>query len=194
MVFRLLSALALLALLSACAGGGSLQPRNLDNACSILNQKRGWSQDLAQVERKWGIPAHVIMSTIFFESKFVADARTPREFALGIIPMGRRSTAFGYAQALDGTWDEYRDDQGRRFARRDQFDDAVDFMGWYMAGSSERLGIARNDARNQYLAYHEGRTGYARGSFNRKQWLLRVASNVASRAETYRQQLATCRG
>lgn len=192
MYFKTFGALALLFLLIACGGGGNTPPRNLDNACSIVNQKRGWLADLKAVERKWGIPAHVQLATIFFESKFVHDARTPRRFALGVIPMGRRSSAFGYAQALDGTWDEYRDDQGRRFARRDKFDDAVDFIGWYMSESNRRLGISKTDARNQYLAYHEGRTGYARGSFRSKGWLIRVADNVGSRAELYRSQLASC--
>lgn len=192
MYFKTLGALALLLALIACGGGGNSPPRNLDNACSIVGQKRGWLADLQAVERKWGIPAHVQLATIYFESKFVHDAKTPRRFALGVIPMGRRSSAYGYAQALDGTWDEYRDDQGRRFARRDQFDDAVDFIGWYMNDSNKRLGISKNDARNQYLAYHEGRTGYARGSYNRKGWLLQVANNVGTRAETYRTQLASC--
>ncbi len=191
MYLRTLGALALLSLLIAC-GGGKSPPGNLDNACLIVGQKRGWLADMKAVERKWGIPPHVQMATIYFESKFVHDARTPRKFALGVIPMGRRSSAFGYAQALDGTWDEYRDDQRRRFARRDQFDDAVDFIGWYMHESNRRLGISKQDARNQYLAYHEGRAGYARGSYNRKQWLLRVADNVAVRADTYRRQLASC--
>ena len=78
---------------------------------------------------------------------------------LGIIPMGRQSSAYGYSQALDGTWEEYQKDQRRRGAKRDRIDDATDFMGWYMDETYERLGIPMSDARNQYLAYHEGRTG-----------------------------------
>ena len=46
-------------------------------------------------------------------------------------------------------------------ARRDRIDDATDFMGWYMAESRDKLGISLGDAETQYLAYHEGRTGYA---------------------------------
>jgi hypothetical protein len=57
----------------------------------------------------------------------------------------------------------------------------------------ERLGIAPDDARNQYLAYHEGHSGYARGSYNAKPWLLRVASRVDERAEMYERQLVGCR-
>ena len=111
----------------------------------------------------------------------------------GVIPMGRQSSAYGFSQALDGTWDEYRDATGNRGARRDNIRDATDFMGWYMNESQRRNGIPLSDARRQYLAYHEGHTGYARGTYNRKSWLLRVSSEVAQRARTYESQLATCR-
>jgi len=107
--------------------------------------------------------------------------------------MGRQSSAFGYSQALDGTWEEYQREQRAWRARRDRIRDASDFMGWYMNKTLARNGIALTDARNQYLAYHEGHTGYARGSYNSKAWLLRVASSVEARAAMYEQQLRRCR-
>ena len=66
-------------------------------------------------------------------------------------------------------------------------------MGWYMNRSVERLGIAPDDARNQYLAYHQGHAGYSRGSYRGQTWLLRVADRVDERAEMYERQLAGCR-
>jgi len=143
-------------------------------------------------EKKWGVPVHVQMATIHQESRFVSDARTPHKYALGVIPMGRVSTAYGYSQALDGTWDDYQRATGKRFARRDRITDATDFMGWYMVTSRSKNGISLTNARNQYLAYHEGHTGYARGSYNRKAWLLDVANKVDRRADMYQAQLATC--
>jgi hypothetical protein len=143
-------------------------------------------------ERKWGVPVHVQMATIHQESKFIGNARTPHQYALGIIPMGRQSSAYGYSQALDGTWDEYRDEEGGRGAKRDRIGDATDFMGWYMTGTRDRLGIPLSDARNQYLAYHEGRTGFARGSYNDKPWLIDVADRVQARADMYQAQLQGC--
>jgi Uncharacterized protein conserved in bacteria len=189
---RRLRALAIFLLLAACGGGYNSAPRNLDNACSILDQRPTYLRAMKKSERKWGIPVHVQMATFYQESKFDGDARTPFQFVLNVIPMGRQSSAFGYAQALDATWDEYREEQGRRGAKRTRIEDATDFMGWYMAESSEKLGISKYDARNQYLAYHEGRSGYARGSYNSKAWLVRVAGSVADRAEIYRQQLTAC--
>lgn len=190
---RLLRATVCLLLLASCGGGNYSAPRNLDDACSILRQRPTYLKAMASTERRWGIPVQVQMAAIYQESKFIGNAKTPHQYALGIIPMGRQSSAYGYAQALDGTWDEYRRAQGRMGARRDRISDATDFMGWYMNQTTEKLGISKYDARSQYLAYHEGRTGYANGSHNGKAWLLDVASDIQARSDMYAQQLAMCR-
>ncbi|SFJ51869.1 lytic transglycosylase [Celeribacter neptunius] len=189
---RRLRALALFLLVAACGSGNFSAPRNLDNACAIVSERPKYLRAMKNTERKWGIPVYVQMATFYQESKFIGDARTPFQYVLNVIPMGRQSSAYGYAQALDATWDEYRDTEGGRGARRDRIQDATDFMGWYMNGSTEMLGISKTDARAQYLAYHEGRAGYRRGSYNAKPWLLRVSSEVAARASTYRSQLTAC--
>lgn len=186
--------LGIILLVASCGGGGGGKaPRNLDNACALIAERPAYLQAMRQTERRWGVPVHVQMATIHQESRFVGNARTPHQYALGIIPLGRQSSAFGYSQALDGTWEEYLKSTGKRRARRDNIRDATDFMGWYMHGTTRSLGISPYDARSQYLAYHEGRAGYARGSYNNKAWLVRVADNVGSRSERYRQQLASCR-
>lgn len=177
----------------AGCGGNFSAPRNLDDACRLIDERPSYFRAMQRAERNWGVPVHVQMATFHQESRFVGDARPPFRYTLGVIPMGRLSSAFGYSQALDGTWDEYLADTGNRGARRTNIRDAADFMGWYMNLSRDRNGIPLTDARNQYLAYHEGHAGYARGSYNRKPWLLEVATRVASRAATYESQLARCR-
>ena len=189
---RFLRASVLLVLLASCGGGKFSAPRDLDNACAIVAERPEYYKAMKSTQRKWGVPVSVQMATIHQESKFVGNARTPHQFVLGIIPIGRQSSAYGYSQALDGTWEEYQDAEGGRRARRDRIGDAPDFMGWYMADSERRLGIPRSDARNQYLAYHEGRSGYANGSYNSKAWLVDVANKVAARADRYRAQLQSC--
>ncbi|NSX53389.1 transglycosylase SLT domain-containing protein [Parasulfitobacter algicola] len=192
---RTFRALAVMLAVSGCGGGGSdnySAPRNLDDACSIADQRPNYFSAMKRAERKWGVPVHVQMATIYQESKFIGNARTPLQYTLGVIPMGRQSSAYGYSQALDATWKEYQDEQGRGRAKRDNIEDATDFMGWYMNITRERNGIALNDARNQYLAYHEGHTGYARGSYNSKAWLVRIANEVGSRALFYQLQLQSC--
>ena len=191
---RPLLAGVIVVLVASCGSSGSRgpAPRDLNNACAILDDRPEFQRAFRAAERRWGVPVHVQMATIYQESKFVADARTPFRWTLGVIPMGRQSSAFGYSQALDATWDEYREANKRRTARRDDIYDAADFMGWYMVVSTERLGISPSDARNQYLAYHEGRTGYSRGSYKSKAWLVRVAGEVQARAQNYEQQLRSC--
>lgn len=193
---RFFRALVILLLVASCGGGGGsgTSPDNLDNACSILQQRPTYYRAFKAAERRWGVPVHVQMATIYQESKFDSDARTPLRYSLGVIPVGRQSSAFGYSQALDGTWKEYLvSSTARRNARRDDIRDATDFMGWYMKQSHDQLNLPMWDARNHYLAYHEGRTGYRRGSYNSKAWLLRVSSEVGERAVIYSQQLRNCR-
>ncbi|SPJ26668.1 transglycosylase SLT domain-containing protein [Falsiruegeria mediterranea] len=189
---RSLCVLMVVLLVAACGGGSKSPPRNLDNACSIAKQRPDYIKAFKKTERKWGVPVHVQMATIYQESRYRSDARTPHKYVLGVLPMGRQSSAYGYSQALDGTWDQYKKETGNRRARRDRMRDASDFIGWYMAKSNSRNGIAMTDTRNQYLAYHDGHTGYARGTYRSKSWLLRTADQVAARGEMYRKQLNTC--
>lgn len=193
---RFLRASALLMMLAACGGGGGgsySAPRQLDDACAIIRERPHYLRAMVQTERRWGVPVHVQMATIHQESKFIGNARTPHTYTLGVIPMGRQSTAYGYSQALNGTWEEYLSTAGHRRAKRDDIGDATDFMGWYMDQSNRSLGISKDDAENQYLAYHEGRTGFARQSYLNKPWLVEVAKRVGARSEMYREQLAYCR-
>lgn len=190
---RLLRATVLVLFTASCGGGGNYSaPRNLDDACSILDQRPTYLKAMRKSARRWGIPVHVQMAVIYQESKFIGNARTPFQYVLGVLPMGRQSSAYGYSQALDATWDEYRKDMGKWGAKRDDIDDATDFIGWYMDESTERLGIAKTDARGQYLAYHEGRGGYSRRTYRGKPWLVKIAAEIGQRSVTYQSQLTAC--
>ena len=116
----------------------------------------------------------------------------PAPVCAGRDPDGPAKLGLWIRQALDGTWEEYQREEGGWSARRDDIRDATDFMGWYFRKSHEVLGIPLNDAKHQYLAYHEGRTGYARGSYRAKSWLMRVSDEVALRAVMYDMQLKSC--
>jgi hypothetical protein len=174
------------------AGCTARPPRNLDDCCEILEERRGWYRAARRSFDRWGIPIHIQLAIVHQESRFDGEARPPRRRILWVIPGPRRSDAHGYAQALKVTWKEYRADSGNGGADRDDFGDAVDFIGWYGARSARVAGISRGDAFNLYLAYHEGDGGFRRGTYRRKPWLLDIAARVEHRAERYRRQLLTC--
>lgn len=192
---RILRASIFFVFLASCGGGSGnySAPRQLDDACAIIRERPQYLRAMKATERRWDVPVHVLMAMIHQESKFVGNARTPHTFALGVIPMGRQSTAYGYSQALNGTWEEYQASAGSRRSKRDDIGDATDFMGWYIDQSAQSLGIAKADATLQYLAYHEGRTGFVNQSYLGKPWLVEVAASVGARSEMYRQQLTYCR-
>lgn len=185
---------ATLVVASALAAGCSATkpPARVDDACAIFREKKGWYRDAAEARERWGVPISIQLAFIRQESSFNGKARPPRRKYLGFIPGPRPSTAQGYAQALDSTWKEYRKATSAGGVDRDEFGDAVDFIGWYNTRTSKMCGIAKDDAYRLYLAYHEGPTGYRRGTYRRKKWLLGTAEKVASRAAHYRSQLARC--
>ena len=163
------------------------------DACRIQSERPHWFKAMRRTEARWGVPVSVQLATIARESSFQHDARPTRRVGSWIFARDvPRSSAYGYAQAIDGTWDGYRSETGRRGADRDDFADSADFIGWYMHGNARVNGVPVNDAYNQYLAYHEGKAGYARGSYRNKAWLPTVARDVEAWAAVYEQQLRTC--
>jgi hypothetical protein len=190
-VSRLLSLYLLLILLvtSACS---TSPPRDVNNLCAIFEEKEGWYEDAADAREEWGSPIPIMMAIMYQESRFQADARPPRKKILGFIPGFRPSNAYGYSQAKTGTWNDYKRDAGRFGADRDDFDDAIDFVGWYNHTSGKRSGLSPQNSYGLYLAYHEGHGGYNRSTYLQKQWLMDVARKVEARAGSYAVQLAGC--
>jgi len=75
---------------------------------------------------------------------------------LKLYPSKRPSSSFGYSQAVKGTWEQYKNETGNKFATRARFKDSVDFIGWYTDKTESILKISKQDAFRQYIAYHEG--------------------------------------
>lgn len=176
-------------LLVACA---SAPPQNSSNICSIFEDRRGWYRAARASEQRWGVPMEVNMAFLYQESGFRARAKPPRKYWLGFIPGPRPSDAFGFAQALDSTWDDYKASAGNWGARRSSFKDAVDFVGWYNDMSHDINGIGKDDAYHLYLAYHEGNGGFRQRSYADKGWLLDTARAVQNNATRYTTQLQGC--
>ncbi|MDI9819719.1 MULTISPECIES: hypothetical protein [unclassified Legionella] len=174
----------------------SRPPADVNNICHIFRQYPKWYRDALDVERRWKVPVAVQMAIIHQESKFNGRARPPRTKLLWVIPWTRPSTAYGYTQALRSTWALYKRSNGGggMWATRDDFGDAVDFVGWYANQANQRAGISRSDAYQLYLAYHEGIGGYERKTYLKKPWLIQVAQKVKARSGIFQAQLNQCKG
>ncbi|WP_157016041.1 transglycosylase SLT domain-containing protein [Mesorhizobium xinjiangense] len=188
---RIVPVLGVLAL-SACAS----QPDNINNVCSVFNQRDGWfnnwQSEASRAERKYGVPVPVLMATLRKESGFKHNARPPRKKLLGFIPWKRPSSAYGYSQAIDGTWLQYKQESGNFAARRSDFGDAVDFVGWYHSKTADKYGVARNDTYNLYLAYYFGWSGYGRGTWKSNPTIQRYARDTEKMAHSYAAQMQRC--
>jgi hypothetical protein len=182
--------LVLVGILSACV---SSPPQNALNVCDIFEERRSWYRAAKAAEDRWGIPLSVNMAFIYQESAFRARAKPERSRILWIIPGPRPSSAYGYAQALDSTWEDYQVISGNGGASRRNFSDAVDFVAWYNSNSTRTSGIDKSDARNLYFAYHEGNGGFQRGTYREKKWLLDAATRVQSNSDRFSNQLNSCR-
>lgn len=186
---KLISLLVLVGLLQSCA---TAPPRQVDNICSIFSEKNGWYSAAKKSQKRWGSSIATMMAFMHQESRFVSKAKPPRTKILGVIPGPRKSSAYGYSQAQDGTWSWYKKSTGNWRADRDDFQDAIDFIGWYNVQTKKINGVSLSNTYGLYLAYHEGHGGYKRKTYNKKQWLVGVAKKVSRRAQTYAAQLKKC--
>ena len=174
-------------------GCGKGPPRDPEDVCAIFRERRGWWEAARESHERWGVPESVQLAVMHQESRFRHDSRPPRRRLLWVLPWKRVSSAYGYGQVTEGTWRDYQRHTGKGGADRDDFEDVTDFIGWYGHAIHRAVQIAKTDAYNFYLAYHEGPGGYRRGSHLTKPWLLAVAREVSERAHRYGRQYTLCR-
>lgn len=186
---KLVALILLPLLLSGCFSTPAV---TVNNICHLMDEEVSWYRAVKASEKKYGSPAHVQLAIMYQESHFQSDARPPRKKLFGAIPWFRPSSAYGFAQAKDETWEWYQLKSGNKNADRDDFEDAADFVAWYMHQSNKLSGIDKSDAYNQYLAYHEGHGGFNKQSFQSKAWLKEVAKKVEKNAKRYQLQLNQC--
>ena len=173
--------------LSAC----SSIPKNASNSCSIFEEKYLWYKHAKKTEQKWGTPVYLQLAIIKMESSFDRFAKPPRQKLFKVVPYKRPSSSFGYSQAVKGTWKQYKEETGNKFATRSRFKDSVDFIGWYTNKTEKILKVSKNDAFKQYIAYHEGWGNYKNYKNNKK--VIGLANKVENQSNIYKKQLSNCR-
>ena len=179
--------LILILFLTAC----SSVPKNTNNSCAIFEDRYLWYKHTKKVEEKWGIPVYIQLAFIKKESNFNFLAKPPRHKLFKVIPYKRKSSSFGYSQAIKSSWKLYRKETGNKLALRTSFRSSVDFVGWYLNKSHKILKIPKNDAYKLYLSYYLGWSDYKNYSKDKKAII--YAKSVKDIASKYRKQLTTCR-
>ena len=179
--------LSIIFFLSAC----SSIPKNASNSCSIFQEKYFWYKHAKKTEKKWGTPVYLQLAIIKMESSFNRFAKPPRQKLFKVVPYKRPSSSFGYSQAVKGTWKQYKEETGNKFATRSRFKDSVDFIGWYTNKTEKILKVSKRDAFKQYIAYHEGWGNFKNYKSNAK--VTKLAKRVEKQSNMYKQQLAKCK-
>ena len=179
--------LLILLFITAC----SSIPKNTQNSCAIFEERYLWYKHSKAAYEKWGAPIYIQLAFIKKESDFNWLAKPPRVKLFKIIPFKRPSSSFGYSQAVEKTWQQYKRETGKKLATRARFKDSVDFIGWYVNKTTALLKIPKNDAYRQYLAYYKGWGDYKNYSKDKKAII--YARSVKETASKYRKQLTLCR-
>ena len=156
----------------------TIKPYMTTDSCILFSEKKNWYKATKKSYDKWQIPISLQLAIIKQESSFRQFAKPKRKKILGLFPGSRPSTAFGYAQVTNPTWEWYKSRTGNINASRANFKDITDFIGWYVNQSRKIAGINIHDSYNQYLAYHEGQGGWKKKSFLSKKWLIKAGKNV----------------
>ena len=149
-----------------------------------------WYKHAKKSEEKWGTPIYLQLAIIKMESDFDWLAKPPRQKLFKVIPYKRPSSSFGYSQAVNGTWEQYKKETENKLAVRTRFKDSVDFIGWYTNKSNTILKISKTDAFKQYVAYHEGWGGFKNYKDNKK--IINLAKKVEKQSNIYKKQLLKC--
>ena len=171
--------------------GCSSIPSTTVNSCVIFDERYFWYKHTKKVEQKWGTPIYIQLAIIKIESNFDWLAKPPRQKLFKVIPYKRPSSSFGYSQAVKGTWKQYKEETGNKYATRTRFKDSVDFIGWYTNKTEKILKIPKNDAFRQYVAYHEGWGNYK--NYKNKQKIILLAKKVENQSQKYKTQLNKCK-
>lgn len=177
---RALASIALVVIAAVCSVGPARAASNIHDACTIFQERTLWHAAANEASEKWQVPVPVILAVMYQESRFKALAAA------------ERSSAYGFAQALDGTWGWYKKAVKAETAKRTSFADSADFIAWYMVQTKKRVGLPMRDVAHHYIAYHEGHVGYKSSRWAKKPRLLDISQKVARMASMYEGQLRAC--
>jgi len=167
-------------------------PKYPQNACKIFGQNYLWYKSAKKSSEKYGAPVHIILAFINKESGFNRWAKPKRKKLFKIVPYKRPSSSFGYSQAVNKTWELYKNETNNPMALRARFKDSVMFIGWYIKKTNKINKIPLNDSYRQYLNYYLGWGAYAKKIYKTDTKAIIFAKSVEKQSKIYKKQLLGC--
>ena len=180
--------LVILFFLTAC----STVPKYPQNACKIFGQNYLWYKSIKKSSKTYDVPIYIILAFVNKESSFNRWAKPPRTKLFKIIPYKRPSSSFGYSQAVNKTWELYKNETNSPLALRTRFKDSVMFIGWYISKTNKINKIPKNDSYRQYLNYYLGWGNYAKKVYKTDKKAIIFAKSVEKQSKIYKSQLREC--
>tara|TARA_Y100000590_G_scaffold446554_1_gene580451 strand:+ start:432 stop:1040 length:609 start_codon:yes stop_codon:yes gene_type:complete len=180
--------LVILFFLTAC----STVPKYPQNACKIFGQNYLWYKSIKKSSKTYDVPIYIILAFVNKESSFNRWAKPPRTKLFKIIPYKRPSSSFGYSQAVNKTWELYKNETNSPLALRTRFKDSVMFIGWYISKTNKINKIPKNDSYRQYLNYYLGWGSYAKKVYKTDKKAIIFAKSVEKQSKIYKSQLREC--
>ena len=175
-------------ILSSC----SSVPKHPQNACKIFGENYLWYKSAKKSSETYGAPIYIILAFVKKESGFNRWAKPKRTKLFKIVPYKRPSSSFGYSQAVNKTWELYKNETGNSLALRTRFKDSVMFIGWYMNKTNKINKVPLNDSYRQYLNYYLGWGSYAKKTYKTDKKAIIFAKKVQEQSKIYRRQLKEC--
>ena len=168
-------------------------PKYPQNACKIFGENYLWYKSIKKSSDTYNVPIHIILAFVNKESGFNRWAKPKRTKLFKIIPYKRPSTSFGYSQAVNKTWELYKNETENPLALRSRFKDSVMFIGWYIRKTHKINKIPLNDPYRQYLNYYLGWGSYAKKKYKTDKNSIIFAKNVEKQSRIYKNQLQECK-
>ena len=167
-------------------------PKYPANACKIFGEKYLWYKHAKKSSETYNAPLHIILAFVKKESGFNRWAKPKRKKLFKIIPYKRPSSSFGYSQAVNKTWELYKNETNNPLALRSRFKDSVMFIGWYINKTNKINKIPYKESYRQYLNYYLGWGNYAKKAYKTDKKAVIYAKNVEKQSNIYKKQLYEC--
>ena len=167
-------------------------PKHPSNACKIFGENYLWYKSIKKSSEKYDAPIYIILAFVNKESGFNRWAKPKRKKLFKVIPYKRPSSSFGYSQAVNKTWELYKNETDNPLALRTRFKDSVMFIGWYINKTNKINKIPFKDSYRQYLNYYLGWGNYAKQVYKKDKNAIIYAKSVEKQSKIYKRQLAEC--